>query len=955
MSKIHLKYTRFIFFASLLFSIQYMTAQTRPVKSINNSDNEVLPLDPAVRYGKLPNGFTYYIRHNEEPKGRVLMYLVNKAGSILEDEDQRGLAHFMEHMNFNGTKHFPHNELVNYLQKIGVRFGADLNAYTSFDETVFELPVPSDKPELVKSGLEVMRDWAQEATLDPGEIDAERGVVLEEKRLGKGAQERMSRQYYPMLLNHSRYAERFPIGLDTVLNNFKRPTIYKFYHDWYRPDLQALIVVGDIDVNQIEKAIRSSFSDLKNPVNERPRPTYTVSLTGKNQFMAVTDKEMPATQMVVYIKSKAQLVKTESDYRRAIDESLINIMLKERLNELGQAADAPFIGGQAGFSGFLGGLNTFAVSVSAKPGELERGFKAAWREIQRAKQFGFTITELDRAKADYLEEMNSELKEKSKLNSVSYVKEYQQNFLQQTAAPGIVYEYNLVKRNLPGINLDGVNYLLKTAIKETDRDVLVLAPDKAKNTLPDEAAFASWIKSVAQETLSPYIDEVSKKPFLITQPSPGKIVSEQKNDQLNVITYTLSNGIKVLVKKTDYKNDEVNFRGFSNGGTSLYPDSVFHSAQAVNTISMYLGAGNYSPSELKKYDAGKKMGVGVSVDARRQLVVAQTTNQDLQAALELTYARITEPRKDTSLFKAEIGKERAVLGNRGNSPEQVFHDTVIAVMTSHKLRDLPLTPEGLDKINLDKAFEVYKERFADESGFTFVFVGSIDTLILKPLLEKYIASLPATYKVVNYKELYHYPTGVIERIVYKGTEPKATVLMNFTGTFPYGYSNNLKLDALREVLLIRLTERLREQESEVYSPQVSAGASKLGGEYFNFEIGFGCAPQNVNKLIASTLDEINKLKTNGPTQTNLDKYKTEAIRKLETDQQTNSYWENYLIRQLQDKEDLDEVFNYKNAINAITIEDVRQMAEGYLTGKNFIKLILMPETAKPDTTVNQTH
>jgi zinc protease len=372
----------------------------------------VLPLDPGVRTGKLANGFTYYIRHNEEPKNRVIMYLVNKAGSVLEDEDQRGLAHFMEHMSFNGTKHFPHNELVNYLQKAGVRFGADINAYTSFDETVYELPIPSDKPELLKGGLEIMRDWAHEALLDPGEIDKERGVVLEEKRLGKGAGERMQRQYWPVILNNSRYAVRVPIGLDTVLNNFKRPTIARFYNDWYRPDLQAIIIVGDINVDQVEAAIKQQFADLKNPAHERVRPKYTVPLDGKNQFIAVTDKEMTSTQAEVMLKHKAPELKTAADYRGAIIQNLFDQMLGERYAELQRKADPPFINGGAGISGFMGGLDTYDATVSAKPGELEKGLKAVWRETERLKRYGFTATELERAKTAYLNGMESAVKEK---------------------------------------------------------------------------------------------------------------------------------------------------------------------------------------------------------------------------------------------------------------------------------------------------------------------------------------------------------------------------------------------------------------------------------------------------------------------------------------------------------------------------------------------------------------
>ena len=561
----------------------------------------VLPLDLAVRTGKLTNGFTYYIRHNEEPKNRVIMYLVNKVGSVLEDEDQRGLAHFMEHMNFNGTRHFPHNELVDYLQKAGVRFGADINAYTSFDETVYELPIPSDKPELLKCGMEIMRDWAGEALLDPEEIDKERGVVLEEKRLGKGAKERMQRVYWPVLLNNSRYAVRTPIGLDTVLDNFKRPQIYRFYHDWYRPDLQALIIVGDVSADSLVKVIKAKFADLKNPALERLRPKYTVPLTGKNQFIAVTDKEMTATVAEVIIKHLQSPLRTAADYRKSIIQELFNQMLDERYTELSRKADIPFVQGGAGIGGFIGGMNSYTVSVVAKPGQLESGFSAVWQETERVKRFGFTATELKRAKTAYLNSMEVALQEKDKTPSESYVKEYQEYFLEDIASPGITTEYGLTKNALPGITLNDVNELAKAYITDTDRDILIMASEKDKNSLPDEATVNDWLKTIDDENLQPYQDDTSAKPLLAVQPVAGKIVAEQQDKQLHLITITLSNGVKVILKPTDFKNDEILFNGFAEGGTSLYSDADYQSAANAGSIIPANGVGNYNADQLDKF------------------------------------------------------------------------------------------------------------------------------------------------------------------------------------------------------------------------------------------------------------------------------------------------------------------------------------------------------------------
>ncbi|WP_158994112.1 pitrilysin family protein [Mucilaginibacter sp. L196] len=903
----------------------------------------ILPLDPAVRTGKLANGFTYYIRHNEEPKNRVMMYLVNKAGSVLEDEDQRGLAHFMEHMSFNGTKHFPHNELVNYLQKAGVRFGADINAYTSFDETVYELPIPSDKPELLKGGLEIMRDWAHEALLDSGEIDKERGVVLEEKRLGKGAGERMQRQYWPVILNNSRYTVRIPIGLDTVLDNFKRPTIARFYNDWYRPDLQAIIVVGDINVDQIEAAIKQQFADLKNPVHERVRTKYTVPLTGKNQFIAVTDKEMTTTEAEILIKHKAPELKIAADYRIALVHGLFDQMLSGRYAELLRKSDPPFVSGSAGISGFMGGLDAYDVSVRAKPGELEKGLKAVWRETERLKRFGFTSTELERAKTAYMNGMESAIKEKSKTNSSSYVKEYQAYFLTNTAAPGIEMEYQLTKEDLPNITLKDVNNLAANYIINTNRDILILAPQKDRGSLPDEATVNSWIKAVEAEALTPYKDDVSSKPLLSAMPAAGKIKSEELNKELNITTITLSNGVKVLLKPTDFKNDQIIFSSFAAGGTSLYSDADYQSATNAAGIVSAGGVGNYNTGELSKYLEDKQLSVRPYIAEQFQGVNGGSTPKDLETAMQMIYAYFTEPREDTAIFKGMIARSKAGMANRASDPSSVFSDTVSAVLGSYNVRRTGPTLQKLDQINPDRAYQIYKERFADASNFTFTFVGSIDMNTIKPLLEKYLGALPVTGIHEEAKDLnIHPPTGKIEKTVYKGSEPKATVYLVYAGQYDYSPENNTKMDAMKEVLEIRLLQRLREDESGVYSPGVQENTSLQPQQRYSFLIHFGCAPQNVERLIASTLDEISKLKTDGPLPENIGKWRAEDKTSFEPQLKTNGFWLGYLNGQLQNGQDLNEVKNYNSLLDAVKPDDIKIMAGKYLSGNNYIRLVLMP-------------
>ena len=905
---------------------------------------KVLPLDPAVRAGKLPNGFTYYIRHNEEPKNRVIFYLANKVGSILEDDDQRGLAHFMEHMNFNGTKNYPKNELVNFLQKSGVRFGADLNAYTNFDETVYQLPIPSDKPELVQGGLQIMRDWAQEATLDPTEINKERGVILEEKRLRKGANERMRQVYFPALVNYSRYADRLPIGVDTVLNNFTPATLKRFYQDWYRPDLQALIVVGDINVDEIEKSIKTKFSDLKNPAKEKPRTVYAVSLTGQNHFISVTDKENNATSAEILIKHTEQQVRTAADYRNSIIRSLFNDMLNERYDDITRQADPPYISGGAGISNFLNGLDWFTARVKAKPGELEKGLKAVWREIIRANRFGFTGAELERAKKNYLNIMEFSFKERDKTASARYVNEYLQYFLKGVAAPGIAEEYRLVQKDLLTISVNDINQVCKDYIKSVDRDILITAPETDKAKLPDQATIESWLAQVKAEPLQPYKDETSKLPLLAHKPVPGKIVKQETDNVLHTTTLTLSNGVKVVLKPTDFQNNQVLLSGFAPGGSSLYNGTDLQSAMYAAVVTSLGGVGNYSTTEFRKFLADKQAGVGVSINENYQSVGGGCATKDMETMLQLVYANFTEPRMDKVTFDGFINRNKANLANQVNNPDMVFADTVNAVLNQGNIRRAMPTVATLDKINIERAFEIYKERFSDASNFTFVFTGSFKIDEIKPLLERYLGGLPSTYKGENYKDLGIYPpSGIIEKTVYKGTEPKATVNLIFSGPFDYNDAEEKQLDALKEVLQIRLTERLREDEGGVYSPRTGQSASKYPQSRYEFSISFGCSPQNVEKLITSVLDEVKKIRTSGAPLVNIDKYKAEDRRMHEIDLKSNNWWLDFLVTGLQNHDDLHELNNYESDLNKITPESLKAAANKYLSGKNYIRLVLLPE------------
>lgn len=904
---------------------------------------ETLPIDTAIITGKLSNGFSYYIRKNTEPKNRAQLYLAIKAGSILENEEQRGLAHFMEHMSFNGTRNFPKNELVNYLQKSGIRFGADLNAYTSFDETVYQLPIPTDDPELFKNGIQIMRDWAQDASLDSLEIEKERGVILEEKRLGKGAQERMQNKYLPLLFNNSRYSDRLPIGTDEVLKGFNLKTIKQFYQDWYRPDLQALIVVGDIDVKQVEQMIKDKFSDLKTPVNPKERTEYSIPLLNKNQFISVTDKEMPYTVAQILIKHPGTEIKTTEDMRNSIIRSLYNQMIGSRFSELMKQANPPFLQGSSSIGGFLAGLDVASGVVVAKPGELEKGFKAVLSEIQKVKRFGFTQTELERAKQSYLTSMEAAFNEKDKTSSQNYVQEYLRMFLEGEASPGIDYEYNFSKTRVPGITVNEVNDLAKRYLTDTNRDIVIMAPEKEAASLPSEAVVNSWIQSVKTENISAYEDQVTNEPLISEKLTPGKVVAEKTLDGIGVTELTLSNGIKVVLKPTDFKNDEISFSAFSPGGTSLYSDADYQSASSASSIVARSGVGNFNSIQLPKLLSGKRVSVSPYISERSEGISAFAAPKDLETALQLTYLYFTRPRKDAEIFQAIISQQKGSLANRSNDPSSVFSDTVSAVLGNYNLRRTGPSLAKLEQINLDRAFEIYKERFADAGDFTFTFVGSFKVADIKPLLEMYLGALPAVQRNEQAKDLGILPPkGKLNKTVYKGQEEKATVRLVFTGDYTYSEDNNNQLSALSEVLQIKLIERLREEESGVYSPGAFSNYSKYPKNRYSFTVAFGCGPENVNKLIEATMDEISKIKKTGPLSTDIDKFLAEERRTTETQLKDNGFWSGYLSSRYQNNENPLEILNYLESLKKINTESLKAAAVKYLNG-NVIQFVLLPE------------
>lgn len=915
-------------------SLLFIAGLCIPFACKTQLDTQALPLDPQLRTGKLPNGFTYYIRKNKTPEKRVMMYLAVKAGSILETDQQRGVAHFIEHMSFNGTKHFPKKALSEYLEKSGVRFGADINATTLPDETVYQLPLPSDNPELLSNGLQMMRDWAQDANIEPEDVERERHVILEERRVRQGITQRLQEQTISLYTNQSRYGSRLPIGTEEVLLKVTPEEILSFYKDWYRPNLQALLVVGDIDVDQMEKEIKAKFSDLKNPEKEKERTVYRAELTGKNQYMQFIDPELGGVSLEIVMKQKGNTVITAADYRAELLKNLFAQMLAARFRQMPLVGVAPI----------MGGLNSFYVNITTKPAEMEPALKSVWLELRKIEEQGFTEAELDRMKKSYLLKLSESLQEKDKTASEILIKPYLQNFLIGSAAAGIAKEYELTNELLPEISLKEVNAMMKAYLKQTDRDIVVKSSAINKVFLPTEAAIQTWIEDVYAQNLPPYVDDVLSLPLLKKEPKAGKITAIEDVTQAGLQKITLSNGVKVILKKTDFQNNQVLFKGFSEGGASLSSDEDYQNAVSAANIIAAGGAGNYDALQLGKLFAGKQVQLIPFILDNYQGFSGSTTKEDLPATLELMYAYFTEPRKSEEAYQTLIGRTREAFANKANDPNQVFADTVNLVLASNHVRRRPQSMAKIASINLDKALKIYQERFADASGFTFVFVGNIEEKTIKPLLEKYLGSLPATGRKEKARDLgINIPSGHIAKTVYHGATQKASVMMVYAGGFNYNFENTLQMNALADALNISLNKRLRDQEGGTYTPNVQMSMTKYLKNRFSLTVSFDCAPQNVEKLIASAQDEVNKMKVNGPSAENLQKFKVARKLSLQTGSTNNNFWLDYLLGQEMNKEPLTEFYNYDAVLNKITVKSVQQAAATFIQDKNYIRLVLMPE------------
>jgi zinc protease len=905
---------------------------------------EKLPVDPNVTIGQFENGLTYYIRVNKKPENRAEVRLVVNAGSVLESENQQGFAHLGEHMAFNGTTNFQKQELINYLESIGMKFGPEINAYTSFDEVVYMLQLPTDSLTQFETGFQILEDWAHLVSYDEEEINKERGVVIEEWRLGQGASSRMRDKYFPILFKDSQYAQRLPIGKINVLQNDDNDAVRNFYKNWYRPDLFAVVAVGDFDPQQVKSLIEKHFKNIEGPVNPPKREFYDVRDHEETLYAIATDVEAPRTSVAVYYKRDVKELSIVDDYRTSLVERLYNQMLSNRLDELRRKADPPFLYASSASGRFVRTKDVYYLGAGVKEDGVTRGLEALFTESLRVKKYGFVESELERAKISMLRGYERAFSERDKTESSSYAREYVNNFLENETIPGIENEYNYAKSFLPGVSVEEVNGLISSFITDYNKVVVVQMPEKDAVEIPTEDELAKVMRAAMQQDIQPYKDSVSDAPLLAKIPTAGKLVKEEHIEDVDLFEWTLSNGVKVVLKSTNFKNDEIRFSGKSWGGSSLGNDQDWYSLRSASAIINQSGWGEFDAIALRNKLSGKIANVYAGIGETMESLSGSASPKDIETLFQLIYLSFTAPRMDDNAFQSYKARVKGYLENQGAMPESVFADSVTAVMNGYHLRRMPFAVDDLEKMDLQKMSDFYKDRYANAGDFTFFFVGNFDIEKMKPLVLTYLGGLPNINRQEKWRDVkVQKATGHIERTIRKGVEQKARVRLLFTGEYEFNRENNYALYSLRDVLNIKLREVVREDKSGTYGIRVSASANKIPKESYQLSISFGCAPDRVDELTQTVHNVLDSVKTSGIDEKYISKVQETDLRSFETDLEKNGFWLGKLEQYHRLQWDPKDILTYPDLVNSLSVEAIQKAAQIYFDGENVAKFILLPE------------
>jgi zinc protease len=904
-------------------------------------DSPALALEPAVQTGVLANGLTYYIRKHPKPANRVLLWLAVDAGSVLEEDDQRGLAHFVEHMAFNGTARFEKNTMIDFFERAGMDFGADVNAFTSFDETVYMLQVPTDDAKMLATGYDVLEDWAGAVTFDPTEVDKERGVVIEEWRLGRGANQRVFDKQWPVFLAGSKYAQRKPIGEKEILETAPVERLKAFYRDWYRPDNMAVIVVGDIDPAAVEKEIEARFGDLQNPPNAPKRPNVPVPLLDETRVDVQTDKEMSMTQVSVAIKGPRSDYRTENDYRSQLVEEMFHAMLRARLDEIRQRPEAPYAFSYS-YSNQMGrAVDVFSIFAGAKPGQADAAVKTLLVEVERVRRHGFLAPELERVKAEHMRDLERAVAEADTVDGQGYAFELVEHFLEGRTMIGRAADLEFAKKYLPGVTLEEVNRLAETWTNRKDR--VISAAGASRDKMPTDKELLAIADGISMMPVQPWQEAGTGGSLMAQVPKAGRVVSKQFIAPLGVSVWTLSNGARVVIKPTDFKNDEVLFQAFSPGGHSLAPTKVFASAEFADAIIAQSGVGEHDAVALRKLLTGKVASVRPFIGELEEGMQGSASPQDLEVLMQLVHLYFTAPRKDADAFAAWKGQMSAFLRNRDLNPQAVFFDELTRVSTGNHPRRQPPSMELIESVDHSTAVDFYKDRFADADDFTFMFVGNVDDARLEQLAATYLASLPTSKRKDKWKDVgVKYPKGVTKVRVEKGQDPKSFVLLAFHGDAKWSPEAEDDLDMLSEALGIRLREILREDMSGVYGVFSVGQLERRPKPRYQFMVGFGCSPDNAEKLTKAVFDLVETVKKDGIDDATIDKLKEQRRRGLEIKKKENQFWSKQLGEHYRYGTDPRKILELDKMVERVSSDKIQKAAKQYL-GKQYVDALLMPE------------
>lgn len=922
----------------LMLALQAGAQQVQPI-----------PLDPKIRYGKLDNGLTYYIRANAEPKQRAEFFIAQNVGSILENDNQNGLAHFLEHMAFNGTKNFPGKGVISFLEKHGVKFGENINAYTALDETVYNLSdVPTIQEGVVDSALLVLHDWSSYITLDDKEIDSERGVIMEEWRTRFGADRRMWKESNKIKYPGSQYGIRDGIGDTAVIKHFKYDVIRDYYKKWYRPDLQAILVVGDIDVDKIEAKIKTLFSSIPKKENAGERPIYTVADNDKPIVALVSDKEANVTRITLEYKHEklpAEIQLSVQGYAKGIADNLISTIIGERFNEITQQANAPFVGAMAGYGELVKSKDAFTMLAVPREGKEAEGLNALLLEAEKIKRFGFTNAELERAKTNMLKQFETSYKDRDHRKNNSLVTEYVRNFLHNEPVPGIEWEYQTIQAILPNLTVNVINQVAKSYITDKNLLVTITSPEKATVKVPNNDQVLAAITEAGKAQLTAKAEETLNKPLVEKAPVAGKVIKKGQNPKLGTTEWTLSNGVRVIFKPTTFKQDEILLSAYSEGGLSKVKDiSLLPSATLASTIVGNNGLGSYSQVDLNKILTGKVVSVQPQITNYEEGFGGKSSVNDFETMMQLVYLYYTAPRKDDNAFSALINMYRTSLANSATDPRKAFSDTVNTLVTNRNPRTVIMNLNTITKVDQDKALAFFKERFANPADFTFILAGNVDPNNVKVsnAICTYLGGLKTTKVLEKFTDNnIRKPQGKVSNTFEKEMKTaKASNLVLYNGAMPYNIVNNTLVGAIGDILDIRYTESIREKEGGTYGVGVRAGISHQPIDNATLLMQFDTDPAKQSKLIGMIYDEVNEIVKNGPKTEDVQKVKQNLLKTYNENLRENGWWlntvESYYHNQINYED------NYKNAVEAITPQSIQSTLAKLVSQGNVMEVVMKP-------------